>query len=62
LPKTPWWRGSKDKISGVFRQARFPYDGLSTALVEVEAVINSHPLSYVTADDFEEPLTLSHLL
>ena len=34
---------------------------LLTALVEVEMIINSRPLSFVSADDFEEPLTPSHL-
>ena len=35
---------------------------LSTALTEVEAIINSRPLSYVSSDDLEEPLTPSHLV
>ena len=38
------------------------YDELLTAIVEVEMVINSRPLSYVSPDDFEEPLTPSHLM
>ena len=33
-----------------------------TAVVEIEAVINSRPLSHVSAMDVEEPLTPSHLL
>ena len=33
-----------------------------TALVEIEAILNSRPLSYLNADDTEEPLTPSHLL
>ena len=35
---------------------------LTTALVEVEAVLNSRPLTYLSTDDLEEPLTPSHLL
>ena len=31
-------------------------------LAEIEAVINSRPLSYVAASDMEKPLTPSHLL
>ena len=31
-------------------------------MIEVEAVINSRPLSYVTADDLDQPLTPVHLL
>ena len=42
--------------------AKLSYDELLTALTEVEMVLNSRPLMYVSADDFEEPLTPSHLL
>ncbi len=35
---------------------------LLTAVVEIEAVINSPPLSYVSSTDCEEPLTPSHLV
>jgi hypothetical protein len=37
-------------------------DSLDEALTEVESIINSRPLSYISADDREEPLTPSHLL
>ena len=43
-------------------QEKLTYDELLTAITEVEMVINSRPLSYVSADDMEEPLTPSHLL
>ena len=33
-----------------------------TVLVEVEATLNSRPISYVSSEDMEEPLTPSHLL
>jgi hypothetical protein len=35
---------------------------ITTTVIEVEAILNSRPLSYVTVDDVEEPLTPSHLL
>ena len=38
------------------------YDELNTAVIEVEMVINSRPISYITSDDIEEPLTPSHLI
>lgn len=41
---------------------RLSYDELLTALVEVEMVLNSRPLTVVSAEDLEEPLTPSHLM
>ena len=38
------------------------YDELLTLVTEVEAVLNSRPLTYVSSEDTEEPLTPSHLL
>ena len=43
-------------------QASLTYDELLTAVTEIESIINSRPLSYVSAGDTEEPLTPSHLL
>ena len=37
-------------------------DEIHTAVIEVESIVNSRPLSYVSPDDLEEPLTPSHLL
>lgn len=42
-------------------QARLSYDELLTAVVEAEAVINSRPLTYVSMNGMEEPLTPAHL-
>jgi hypothetical protein len=35
---------------------------MHTAIVEIEAIINSRPLTFLNSDDTEEPLTPSHLL
>ena len=43
-------------------QAKLSLDELHTAIVEIESIINSRPLSYVMSSDLEEPLTPSHLL
>ena len=37
------------------------HDEMHTAIVEFEAIINSRPLTFLNSDDFEEPLTPSHL-
>ncbi|XP_068734548.1 uncharacterized protein [Montipora capricornis] len=65
----PWWGGFFERLvksvklslKKCLRNARLNYDELSTTLVEVEAVLNSRPLTYVY-DEFEEPLTPSHLV
>lgn len=66
----PWWggvfewmvRSTKRCLRKVVGRANFTRDELLTAVVEIEAVINSRPLLYVSFTDFEEPLTPSHLL
>ena len=35
---------------------------MHTAIVEIEAIVNSRPLAYIYPDDLEQPLTPSHLL
>ena len=42
--------------------ANFTRDELLTIVVEIEAVINSQPLSHISSADIEEPLTPSHLI
>ena len=42
-------------------QASLTHDELLTAVTKIESMINSWPLSYISAEDTEEPLTLSHL-
>ena len=43
-------------------KAKFSYYELLTAITEVEMIVNSRPISYMSTDDLEEPLTPSHLL
>ena len=71
LPKAPWWWGGmfetligsmKHCLRKVIGQAKLSHDELLTAVVEAEAVINSRPLTYVSLDDLDEPLTPAHLL
>ena len=43
-------------------QSKLTFDELQTAIVEVESIVNSRPLTYVSSSDLEEPITPSHLL
>lgn len=52
-------RGCLKKIIG---RATLTYDELLKPITEVEGILNSRPLSYVSTEDIEEPLTPSHLL
>lgn len=53
---------TKRHLEKVVAQAKFSYDELNTALTEIEAIINSRPLTVLSPDDVEEPLTPSHLM
>ena len=43
-------------------QAKFSLDELHTAVVEVESIINSRTLTYISPCDLDEALTPSHLI
>ena len=70
LERAPWWGGVFERMIQSAKRclkksiggAQLTYDELLTAITEVEGILNSRPLSYVSSEDLEEPLTPSHLL
>jgi len=70
VERAPWWGGAFERmvrstkrcLKKLIGRAHFSLDELTTALAEIEAVLNSRPLSYVSGDDMEEPITPSHLI
>ena len=52
----------KSCLKKTLGRSKLSFDELTTILVEVEAVLNSRPLTYLYSDDVEEPLTPSHLV
>ena len=70
MAEAPWWggfyehliRGVKSSLKKCVGRANLTYDELHTVVTEVEAVMESRPLTYLYPDDIEEPLTPSHLL
>lgn len=55
-------QNAKRCLRKTLRNAKLDYDELHTLLVEVEGTLNSRPLTYVSSDDVEEPLTPFHLI
>lgn len=70
LERAPWWGGifermiksAKRCMKKTIGRAILTYDELLTVITDIEAVLNSRPISYISMDDLEEPLTPSHLL
>ena len=70
VPKAPWWGGVFERLVKCVKrclkkmvgQAKLSTDELLTVLLEVEMVLNSRPLTVVSAEDMEEPLTPSHMI
>ena len=69
LEKAPWWGGvfermiksAKRCLKKAIGRNSLTHDELLTLVVEVEAVLNSRPLTYLSSEDKNEPLTPSHL-
>ena len=69
LEKPPWWGGLfewlrliKQSLHRMIGKVTLSYDEMHTVILEVEAILNSRPLSYTTSDYTEEPLTPAYLL
>ena len=70
LPASPWWGGFYERLvrsvktclKKTIGRALVTYEELQTVLCEVEAVINSRPLAYISEDDLDEALTPSSLI
>ena len=70
VEKAPWWgglfermvRSAKRCLKKIIGRAKLNYDELLTAVTEAEMIINSRPLTYISSDDVEAPLTPSHFL
>ena len=66
LEKAPWWDGVFDRlvksvkrclkktVSGV----SLTYEELLTVISKVEMILKCRPLSYISSEDYEEPLRL----
>ena len=71
VDRAPWWGGGffermvqevKRCLRKTLRNAKLDYDELHTVFVEFESTLNSRPLTYVSSDELDEPITPSHLV
>ena len=70
LERAPWWGGFFERLircvkrclKKILKNAKLSYEELLTVVTEVECVLNSRPLTYMSSDGLEEPLTPSHLM
>lgn len=70
VERAPWWGGAFERmvrstkrcLKKLIGRSHISLDELTTALAEIEAVLNSRPLSYVSSEDLDEPVTPSHLI
>ena len=69
LEKSPWWGGFIERlvqsVKSILRKTLYrtflSYDEMSTLLKEIEAVLNSRPITHMF-EEIEDPLTPAHLL
>ena len=69
LSRAPWWGGLfeplirfvKRYLIKSYTKLKLTYEELTTETSEVEAVVNSWPLTCIYEDEFEEVLTPSRL-
>ena len=70
IERAPWWGGFFERMVQLLKrclrkmvgQSRLTYDELLTSVTEVEMILNSRPLTYISASDMDEPVTPSHLI
>ena len=70
LEKAPWWGGFYERnvkslkrcLKTAIGRAKLSYDEFVTLVTEAGMILNCRPISYVSSEDLEEPLTPSHLI
>ena len=70
LAASPWWGGFyermvkvvKTSLHKVFGKSKLSYEEPETVLIQIESIVNSRLLTFITTEEVCEPLTPSHLI
>ena len=70
LRTLPWWGGFYERLVGlvkscikkVISRAGLSFEELKTVIVEVEGLLNGHPLTYLSDEEYCSSLTPNHLM
>ena len=52
----------KNSLKKILGRARLTYNEIQTFICEIENIVNTRPLTYLSEENFDEPLTPYHLL
>ena len=58
LERFPWWEGGLPRLLRV----RLTYDKIHTYIGEIKNIVNTRPLTYLSEENLDEPLTPYHLI
>ena len=68
LAASPWWGWFHErmvkvvKTSKLLENHKLSYEELETVSIQIENIVNSRPLTFITTEEVCEPLTPSHLI
>ena len=70
LELSPWWGGFYERLNRIIKSslrkvignAKLKFDELNTLLIEVESMLNSRPLTYLSEENYDVAITPYHMM